>query len=198
MQPLRRISVLSFALILLAGAAAAKETIVFVRHGEKPDAGLGQLDCQGLNRALKLPAVIKATFGKPNAIFAPDPAEQKEDGGVLFDYVRPLATIEPTAIAFGMPVNTQIGLDDTSALKAELEKEAYHDALVLVGWEHKIIMAVAGQLLSDHGGDRADVPKWHGDDFDSIYVVTIDWSGPRATFERKAEGLNGQLETCPH
>ena len=68
MQPVRRISVLSFALILLAGGVAAKETIVFVRHGEKPDAGLGQLDCQGLNRALKLPGVIKATFGKPNAI----------------------------------------------------------------------------------------------------------------------------------
>ncbi|HKN29694.1 MAG TPA: hypothetical protein VJY34_18125, partial [Roseiarcus sp.] len=47
------------------GAAAAEETIVFVRHGEKPAAGLGQLDCRGLNRSLELPAVINAMFGKP-------------------------------------------------------------------------------------------------------------------------------------
>jgi hypothetical protein len=50
--------------------------------------------------------------------------------------VRPLATIEPTAIAFGIPVNAQIGIDDAARPKAELEKEHYHDALVLVGWEH--------------------------------------------------------------
>ncbi len=52
------------------------ETIVFVRHGEKPAAGLGQLDCQGLNRALALPPVI-AAFGKVDAIFAPNPSQQK-------------------------------------------------------------------------------------------------------------------------
>ena len=73
---------------------------MLVRHGEKPDKGLGQLDCQGLNRALALPAVIAKIFGKPSAIFAPDPSQQKEDDGVSYDYVRPLATIEPTAIFF--------------------------------------------------------------------------------------------------
>ena len=40
------------------GIDGAAETIVFVRHGEKPEAGLGQLNCQGLNRALALPSVI--------------------------------------------------------------------------------------------------------------------------------------------
>jgi len=85
------------------------ETIVFVRHGEKPAGGFGQLDCQGLNRALALPAVIAAKFGKPDAIYAPNPSMQKKDDGALYDYVRPLATIEPTAIQYGMPVNTTYG-----------------------------------------------------------------------------------------
>jgi hypothetical protein len=76
---LRR-AVLSAAALVLAGAAVAEEAIVFVRHGEKPAAGLGQFDCQGLNRSLKLPAVIKAMFGKPKDIFAPDPGKQKKDG----------------------------------------------------------------------------------------------------------------------
>ena len=198
---------LSAAAFVLASAAAADETIVFVRHGEKPAAGLGQLDCQGLNRAIKLPAKINAMFGKPKAILAPDPAKQKEDGGVLYDYVRPLATVEPTAIAFGMPVNTQIGLEDAAGLKVELEKDVYRDALILVGWEHKIINEVECQLITgsgcafqkDENGVKksGDVVKWDGDDFDRIDVVKIDWSRPKATIETKSEGLNGQPETCP-
>src|SRR5271163_3917319 len=100
----------------LCGPASAvpstTETIVLVRHGEKPALGLGQLDCQGLNRALALPAVIARDFGKPVAIFAPDPAEKKDDLGLPYDYVRPLATIEPTAIAFGMPIDADIGVSD--------------------------------------------------------------------------------------
>jgi hypothetical protein len=198
---------LSAAALVLAAAAAAEETIVFVRHGEKPAAGLGQLDCQGLNRSLKLPAVIKAMFGKPKAIFTPDPAKQKEDGGVPYDYVRPLATIEPTAIAFGMPVNTQIGIDDAAGLKAELEKEDYHDALVLVGWEHKMINEVECQLMTGSGcafrkdangvKRSGDIVKWAGDDFDRIDVIKIDWSRRKATLETKSEGLNGQPQTCP-
>jgi hypothetical protein len=122
--------------MLFVGVATAKETIVFVRHGEKPPQGLGQLDCRGLNRALALPTVIQKSFGKPDAIFAPNPSHQKNDeGGGPYGYVRPLTTIEPTAIAFGMPVNAQIGYDDTKGLRTALENPAYRNALVLVGWD---------------------------------------------------------------
>ena len=88
----------------------------------KPPAGPGQLDCQGLNRALALPAVVERMFGKPDAIFAPDPSGKNDDGGIAFDYVRPLATIEPTAIAFGLPVNASIRFPQRRALNAALEK----------------------------------------------------------------------------
>ena len=47
---------ISLSMLLLGGGAAkshnAVETVVFVRHGEKPEKGLGQLSCRGLNRAL--------------------------------------------------------------------------------------------------------------------------------------------------
>jgi len=95
------------------------ETIVLVRHGEKPAEGLGQLNCQGLNRAVALPVVIGKLFGRPDAIFAPDPAQPKEDYGRLYNYVRPLATIEPTAIAFGLPVDASIGVSDLDAAPAK-------------------------------------------------------------------------------
>jgi hypothetical protein len=49
-----------------SGAVAAErpvtETIVLIRQGEKPALGLGQLNCQGLNRALALPVVIGREF----------------------------------------------------------------------------------------------------------------------------------------
>jgi hypothetical protein len=54
-------------------AKADVQTIVFVRHGEKPKQGLGQFNCRGLNRALALPKVIANTFGSPNFIFVPNP-----------------------------------------------------------------------------------------------------------------------------
>lgn len=35
--------------------AYSEQTLVFIRHGEKPNNDSGQLSCQGLNRALALP-----------------------------------------------------------------------------------------------------------------------------------------------
>jgi hypothetical protein len=182
-----------------AAEGEANETIVLVRHGEKPAEGLGQLNCQGLNRALALPAVIEKMFGRPAAIFAPDPSVQKTDNGRLYDYVRPLATVEPTAIAFGLPVHSDIGQADIGALQKQLERPVYQNALVLVGWEHREIAKLARAMIEAHGGDPKIVPVWKDSDFDSIYVLKIRWSGSasRINFELKHEGLDGQPATCP-
>jgi hypothetical protein len=188
---------------VFSGAVAAErlmtETIVLVRHGEKPAQGLGQLNCQGLNRALALPAVIGKQFGKPDAIFAPEPAQSKEDHGHPYDYVRPLATIEPTAIAFGLPVDASIGVSDLDALRKKLESPAYRSALVVVAWEHVDIAKLTRLLVADNGGDPATVPDWKGDDFDSIYVVRLTQTGAgvAVTFEQRREGLDGQPTACP-
>jgi hypothetical protein len=190
-------------LLLVATAARsdnAVETIVLIRHGEKPDQGLGQLNCQGLNRALALPQIIARRFGKPDFIFTPNPSDRKMDAGVAYDYVRPLATVEPTAISFGLPVDTSLGISDTARLPAVLEQPMYHNALTLVAWEHKTIETIAGALLANHGGSAAVVPPWPSEDFDSIYVVTIVRNGDTAVakFAHESEGLDGQPKNCPH
>jgi hypothetical protein len=181
------------------GNAAATETIVLLRHGEKPDAGLGQLNCQGLNRSLALPAVIAKIFGRPDAIFAPNPSDRKEDDGTLYDYVRPLETIEPTAISLGLPVNTGFGFVDVNGLRTALEQPAYRGALVLIAWEHTQAAILARDLLAAHGSDPAVVPEWHGRDFDSLYVIRIVRTGTTAaaSFEHMHEGLDGQPPNCP-
>ncbi len=192
------------ALAIAAPATQAQDpvttqTIVLLRHGEKPAAGLGQLDCQGLNRALALPAVLARRFGRPAAIFAPNPATKVRDPGGVFDYVRPLATIEPTAIALGLPVDASVGFTDIDGLQRRLGEPHLHDALVFVAWEHMRIEMVVRSLLARHNGDAAAVPAWRDEDFDSIYVVRIARRGNRASasFEHTHEGLNNQPRNCP-
>ena len=122
------VAALSWPVPLVGGKAGqtekAVETIVFIRHGEKPEGGFGQLNCQGLNRALALAPIIAKYFGRPDAIFAPNPSHLKEDAGRLYDYVRPLATIEPTAIWFGLPVDVSLDFQDKEGLQAALENAA--------------------------------------------------------------------------
>ena len=192
------------ALIFLAGigvsqAASTTETIIMLRHGEKPEQGLGQLNCQGLNRALKLPAVIEQKFGKPDFIFAPNPAQLKEDKGAIYSYNRPLATVEPTAIKFGMPVDTRFGFKDIEELQATLALPDYRNATVLVSWEHKQLVKLARNIVKDSGIDKALVPKWPGEDFDSMYVLRITRDGAKTTtrFEQLKQGLNNQSASCP-
>jgi hypothetical protein len=199
MKPLSRALFGLLALLGTSAAAPTTETIVLIRHGEKPEAGLGQLDCQGLNRALALPDVIKREFGRPDAIYAPDPSQTKPDRGIVYDYVRPLATIEPVAIAMGLPVHASIGGTHIDQLQQALELPAYHGSVVLVAWEHAELVKLARRLMTDHGGNPKDVPEWKGSDFDSIYVMRLSWTGDKANvaFERRAQHLDGQSTVCP-
>ncbi|WP_028536026.1 hypothetical protein [Paludibacterium yongneupense] len=180
-------------------SAATLETVVLLRHGEKPAAGLGQLDCRGLNRALALPAVLSARFGRPDLLFAPNPGQRKKDGGTAYNYIRPLATLEPTAISLGLPVNTDYGLDDGAALEQALTSPALARAMVWVAWEHHAIEDIAKHLLRANGGMAEQVPEWKGDDFDSLWIVRIERDGAsvHSRFSRLQQGLNGQATRCP-
>ena len=186
--------------LFFSNLSFADETIIMIRHGEKPEAGLGQLNCQGLNRSLALPGVLRKKFGTPTAIFAPNPGIQKNDRGTPYNYIRPLATIEPTAIALGMPVNTQFGLDDIDALQNALFLPAFADSTVFVAWEHRLAEEAARKILATNNGDPSTVPTWEGNDFDSIYIVkvTTDPQGKRiASFSIDKQGLNHLPSSCP-
>lgn len=179
------------------------ETIVLIRHGEKPPAGLGQLTCKGLNRALALPSLLIGRYGKPDYIYAPNPSIQVNDGNSqpTYSYVRPLATIEPTAIRLGMPVNTQIGFLQIDDLQKALLQPAYAHSLIFVAWEHLKLHDFAQQMLKAYGTTPTTVPDWPNSDYDTIYVFHITRSGanntPHATLEIQQEGLTNLSDTCP-
>jgi hypothetical protein len=203
MRP-RLIRALTLALALAWGASPAyaagtQETIVFVRHGEKPAKGLGQIDCQGFNRAMALTSVLTKRYGTPQYIFAPNPGQQVKDSGTDYNYIRPLATIEPTAIRLGMPVDTRFGFLQISGLEQALLAPSYRQALVFVAWEHTMLVKTVRALVARGGGNPAEVPDWNASDFDSIYVlrITRDGGTMRASFAHEREGLTNLSATCP-
>jgi hypothetical protein len=175
------------------------ETIVCIRHGEKPLLGLGQLTCKGLNRALALPQVLSAKFGRPSFIFAPDPNQVSNDLGGQYCYVRPLATIEPAAIEYGLPVNTHFGYKDTAGLQQELTKPVYENATIFVSWEHNNLDEFVKAFVKSFGGDVSKIPGWPGNDYDSIFVVRVTHGKEKTTaiFSRDAEGLNNVSPDYP-
>jgi hypothetical protein len=183
-----------------AVAGAQVETIVAIRHGEKPPTGLGQLTCKGLNRALALPKVL-ARYGRPDLIYAPNPAEQVSDhSNTMYSYVRPLITIEPTAIQLGMPVNAQIGLTDIAELQKELTQPANAHAVIFVAWEHSKLNQFAKQMVQSYGKNPSVVPDWPNDDYDRIYIFKITQvrGKPELTFTVDHEHLDGSLsDHCP-
>jgi hypothetical protein len=181
-------------------SATAVETIVFLRHGEKPEKEIGQLNCQGLNRALALPRVLASRFGRPDYIFAPAASRLSTiEGGVGDNYLRPLATIEPTAIELGMPVNTDFVYSDINALRSELTTHKYQNALIFVAWEHHQLENVVKQLVDEYQGNPDDVPHWKGKDFDSLYIVRITTRGTAksVSFTQDHEGLSNLSTDCP-
>jgi hypothetical protein len=182
---------------MLCSPADADSTIVIVRHAEKPVQGLGQLTCQGLNRSLALAPLLVSRYGKPLAIYAPNPAQPKKDNGIPYDYVRPLATIEPLAIRVGLPVNVELGMTDIGPLAARIV--ALPTGTQIVAWEHHWGESLARDLLSRLGGTPGDVPRWDDADFDSVFVIRVsegEKGSRRVTFSHEQEGLNGLSESC--
>ena len=190
--------------------AAAEQTLVFMRHAEKPAEGLGQLTCQGLNRSLALPRVLKAKFRTPAAIFAPNPGYDKDDKGIRYNYVRPLATVEPTAISLGLPVNTRYGFDEVAQLESALQSPSLQDATVFIAWEHHLARKAVQDLMDTINLNTMDVssvnpgpaklPLWSDDDFDTLLVLHVNWTNGKptaSTVEHLSEGLNGLPSVCP-
>jgi len=202
MKKVRKAGQTASILLLFFGARPfwAQETIVAMRHAEKASGGLGQLSCRGLNRALALPSVLIPRFGKPDALYAPSPSRRIFDGPHLYSYVRPLATIEPTAIALGMPVDARIGYSDIKELKKEVTAPEFKSALIFVAWEHSRLNDFAQLMLRSYGKDPSVVPDWPSDEYDRIYIFKIAENRGKAelTFTVDKEGLSGSLkDKCP-
>lgn len=186
----------------LAPPDSAGRLIVVIRHAEKPAQGLGLLTCQGLNRALRLPAFFQKKFPRPDYIFTPDPsvkATEIHGDGRRYDYVRPLLTIGPTAIYFGVPINTQLPFNDPGLLADTLLADEYRGATIYVAWEHMQIDSFAKVVLRRLNSDQ-DVPDWPNSDYGTVFVFRISGAGKGSgtvLLEVEKQALGEISEKCP-
>lgn len=178
------------------------QTLVFMRHAEKPATGLGQLNCQGLNRAMNLATVLPEKFGKADYVFAANPSRSVKEGetGTAYSYIRPLMTITPSAIKLGLPVNIHYAVNDTGALADELVDNKYHNAVIYTAWSHGYLPELINKVASKAIGERYTLANdWSGSDFDSLYVLTLTWHNGKASLlgYNGKQGLDNGHSTCP-
>ena len=178
------------------------QTLVFLRHAEKPEGGLGQLNCQGLNRAIDLSTLLPEKFGKADYVFAANPTRNVEEGELdnSYSYIRPLMTISPAAIKLGLPVNIEFSANDTSDLARELTADKYHNSTIYTAWSHgylpELINKVAGKAV---GEKQTITDDWASGDYDSLYVLTLTWHNGKASLQSHSykQGLDNGQESCP-
>jgi hypothetical protein len=185
-----------------AEAKNGTQTLVFLRHAEKPDMGLGQLNCQGLNRAIDLSTLLPNKFGNADFIFAANPSRHVEEGegDLSYSYLRPLMTISPSAIKLGLPVNIQFSANDTSDLADELMLDKYHDATIYTAWSHGYLPELINKVAEEASGKKVKLlDDWVGDDFDSVLVLTLKWVNGKASldYENYKQNLNDGAVGCP-
>jgi hypothetical protein len=194
---------LSLALLLSAivflvsvGEARAEQTIVFFRHGEKPVGGYGQLNCQGFNRALALPKVLLAKYGTPSYLYAPDPKGRISDPAGRFYYDRAIETLVPTAVKLRMDIRSFYTFMEIDGLQTALINSAKDGTTTFVAWEHIMLQKLVQNIMNAYGGHLV-VPTWPSTDFDSLFVVRVNYgSAITASFQHDHEGLNGRATAC--
>lgn len=149
-------------------------TVIIIRHAEKPDKG-DNLSCQGLNRAMQLPAVLVKQFGVPEYVYVPAPSVGKATKSG-----RMMQTIWPLAVKYNLTLNSKYDVKQTTALAKNILKRS---GTVLVVWEHNHIADIAAAL-----GVNIRSLSWTGNDYDSIWKVSV--KGSKATLTKTKENLS--------
>jgi hypothetical protein len=185
-----------------AQPADGTQTLVFLRHAEKPAGGLGQLNCQGLNRAINLATLLPEKFGKADYVFAANPTRNVEEGEFdnSYSYIRPLMTIGPSAIKLGLPVNIEFSANDTSDLADELLHDKYHNSIIYTAWSHGYLPELINKVAGQAAGKKQNITEdWASSDYDSLFVLTLTWHNGKASVVSHSykQGLDNGPQSCP-
>ncbi|MBB6129680.1 histidine phosphatase family protein [Mucilaginibacter lappiensis] len=175
---IKRITILPalmLAMICFASSSSCAQSknlkLVFIRHAEKPADG-DNLSCTGLNRALKLPAILKAKFGLPDRVYVP-----ALHLGKSTPRARMFQTISPFAIKYNLTINSTFEEEDTKDIAEDL---AGRKGTILVVWEHNEMKAILKAL-----GLKVKDLQWPDNDYDTIWVVTFKNDKPVLTVDKE-------------
>jgi hypothetical protein len=156
------------------------QTVVIIRHGEKPPNGRN-LNCQGLNRSLKLPAILYSKFGIPGSIYVPS-----LDNDISTGHARMFQTVVPLVAKYNLKINSRYAETDTAALAKEIKSKK---GFVLVVWKHSVIPSIVRSL-----GVPGFYMHWGDNDYDSIWIINFQKGIAKITFDK--EGLTPST-SCP-
>ncbi|KAK7994585.1 hypothetical protein PG991_016173 [Apiospora marii] len=170
---------LFFTFLLLAAtfvAAAAKPTVYFIRHGEKPKKGDG-LNSDGVKRAQCLRGVFGvASDYNITHVMAQRP---KKNG----KQKRPYDTVLPLATDMGLDVDTSCKRDDIDCV-VDIIKNYKGDGNILICWEHKRMKDVAKAL------GVKKFKKYPKKAFNLIYEVPPKYKKVAAISSENCRGLD--------
>ncbi len=158
----------------LPAALAQPSQILIIRHGEKPpDKSAVNLSLKGRERAMALAPFLTETpellrHGLPAALFATKIAPDDLSH-------RPQETITPLSQHLNLPIQADC-IDKEYARLAQhiLANPSYRGKTVLICWNHTYIPQLTAAL-----GVRPQPPRWHGDVFDRVFIITL--KGGQAT-----------------
>jgi len=150
----------------------ANNTVLIIRHSEKPEAEAGT----GLNSAGEIRARLYAKYFQP---FQEEglsiPVDCLYAGADSKNSFRPRLTLEPLSKATGMPLHTNIGTKDSQILVQELKTEV-HGQHPLIAWRHgeiptllRAFGAVPEKLLPNG--------QWPDDVFDWVILLKMGSDG---------------------
>ena len=175
---------------------AGPDRLMFIRHGEEPDAngdsGVTQdgksdprsLSVHGWSRAGALVALFdprdadgkplptRAGLDRPTRIFAPEPGQSNSR--------RSWETVLPLAASLNLQVDLRFAPKQTAQLAGAL---AAVPGPVLVAWKHEHI----AEIISHLSGVTPPPPSWPEGRYDVIYVLTR--SGGGWSFSQQAQML---------
>ena len=162
----------------------ANNTVLIVRHAEKPAEGSG-LTPAGVARAQQYvryfePFRENGMSLSIDALYAGADSEKS---------MRPRLTLEPLSRATGMKLDSSIGTKEPEAL-VKLLRTQPHGAHPLISWRHEQIPA----LVKAFGGSANLVPngKWPDEVYDWVLVLTFDRAGKLQTQTLVHEHLSVQ------
>ncbi|KAM4061156.1 phosphoglycerate mutase family protein [Hirsutella rhossiliensis] len=149
---------LSFLLLTGVALAAAKPTVFFIRHGEKPPSHDNPtLSPKGKKRA----QCIRSVFGdNSNFDIGYIMAETPKKSGFR---QRPFDTVAPLASDLGLEIDTSCGKKDIDCVRDAVENYE-GKGNILICWEHKRIKKIAKALGARH------VKKYPKYAFDLIWI----------------------------
>lgn len=178
---------LALAAACLAGAAVAAASpaqVILLSHAEKPPTG-SELNEAGARRAAALARLFQTdprvrTHGAVAAIYAMAPPGTNGS-------VRPIRTMEPTAAALHLTIDTRFQREDVKALAKAIRKDKALDGkTVVICWEHKMIPEIVSAL-----GWANPPAQWRDGDYDRLWVLDFEGGVPVAFHDLPQKLLPG-------